>query len=101
MHTHIWLGALALLALTGPLKAQLTLTPEAAATRNAAISATQTNPNPSAPSGNASNAQAGATAPTADCTPKWWEIQEFARTGEINKQGSNCYIFAGPNVFKR
>lgn len=101
MPTYAWLGAFTLLVLPTALHAQLTLTPEAAASRNAAIAAPQTSSNPSSPAGNASNAQAGATAPIADCTLKWWEIQEFARTGVIDKQGSNCFIFAGPHVFKR
>ena len=101
MPAYAWLGAITLLMLPTPLHAQLTLTPEASATRNAAISAPQTTPNQAAPSGNASNTQTGANAQIADCTLKWWEIQEFARTGAIDKQGSNCYIFAGPHVFKR
>lgn len=95
------LGALGWLLTGEAALAQLTIAPTAAAQRDAAITAPTASPSPGSTPTAAAASQATTAAPVEACSLSWEKIQAFARGGTILEQGPNCYIHAGPNVFRR
>lgn len=96
----VYITALGSLVLSDAALAQLTIAPTAAAQRDAAITA-PTNNSPAASPTPSAGSQTTAPTPAENCSLSWAKIQAFARGGTILEQGPNCYIFAGPNVFRR